>query len=181
MKSLIKNDKAFHPVISGIMVIAIVGITIGILIMTYSSISDSVTPATYDSYGESINDSSAIATVGEAQTLTKTIGSIDGVTPYSMVVTNSSKTFVLGTDYNVSISGNSINVSGAQSGKMDKNLSYGVTYDYVGDGSTTLAKIDANVYKGFDLGSIAPIVLAAGLIITIVIGFAGLVMGGGRD
>ena len=47
--------------------------------------------------------------------------------------------------------------------------------------NASIAKINANIYKGFDLGSIAPIVLAAGLIITIVIGFAGLVMGGGQQ
>jgi len=43
--------------------------------------------------------------------------------------------------------------------------------------NASITKINANIYKGFDLGSIAPIVLAAGLIITIVIGFAGMVMG----
>lgn len=50
-----------------------------------------------------------------------------------------------------------------------------------GNDNTSNATIDTitnNVYKGFNLGSIAPIVLAAGLIITIVAGFAGMVMGG---
>jgi hypothetical protein len=46
-----------------------------------------------------------------------------------------------------------------------------VTYDYQTDGTASVRKIDTNTYKGFDLGSIAPIVLAAGLIISIVVGF----------
>jgi hypothetical protein len=90
---LIEDYRAFHPVITGVVVLAMVGIVFGIMVMVYSNIQTNITG----------NDDASNATISQVNT---------------------------------------------------------------------------NVYKGFNLGSIAPIVLAAGLIITIVIGFAGMVMGG---
>jgi hypothetical protein len=89
---MIDDFEAFHPVITGVVVLAMVGIVFGIMVMVYSNVETNITGTT------------AAA-------------------------------------------------------------------------NASIAKVNANIYKGFDLGSIAPIVLAAGLIITIVIGFAGLVMG----
>ena len=47
--------------------------------------------------------------------------------------------------------------------------------------NASIAKISTNVYKGFNLGSIAPIVLAASLVITIVLGMVGAMYVGGRS
>ena len=38
--------------------------------------------------------------------------------------------------------------------------------------NTSITTLNTNVYQGFNLGAITPIVLAAGLIITVVLGFA---------
>lgn len=92
---MIDTFQAFHPVITGVVVLAMVGIVLGIMIMVYSNVETNI---------EGVNEAS----------------------------------------------------------------------------NNTIDKINANVYKGFDLASISPIVLAAGLIITIVIGFAGMVMSPGQ-
>jgi len=92
---MIDDARAFHPVITGVVVLAMVGIVFGIMVMVYSNIESNI---------EGTSDAA----------------------------------------------------------------------------NASITKINDNVYKGFNLGSIAPIVLAAGLIITIVIGFAGMVMGGGQ-
>jgi len=93
---MIDDVRAFHPVITGVVVLAMVGIVFGIMVMVYSNVETNIT------------------------------GTTDAA-------------------------------------------------------NASITKVSANIYKGFDLGSIAPIVLAAGLIITIVIGFAGMVMGGGQQ
>jgi len=94
-EEMIADFKAFHPAITGVVVLALVGIVFGIMVMVYAAIEP--------------------------------------------------------------------NIKGTSAAS-----------------NTSITTINANVYSGFNLGAIAPIVLAAGLIITIVIGFAGMVMGGGR-
>jgi len=178
MKSIAKDEKAFHPAIIGIIIIAVIGITIGILLMSYSSISQNVRPATFKT---ATNENfSLVTTTPESswQALAHTVGAsaTDPTLPYSLTLKNSTQTFVRGTDYNVTVANSSLQVRDPLNGTI-----LNVTYDYEGAGTASLDQIDSNTYKGFDLTSIAPIVLAAGLIITIVIGFAGMVMGGGRE
>ena len=42
--------------------------------------------------------------------------------------------------------------------------------------NATIATVSDNVYKGFDLGSIAPLIMGATLVITIVLGMVGAFM-----
>jgi len=39
--------------------------------------------------------------------------------------------------------------------------------------NASIVKVSGNVYKGFDLGSIAPLIMGASLVITIVLGMVG--------
>lgn len=47
--------------------------------------------------------------------------------------------------------------------------------------NATIATVSSNVYKGFDLGSIAPLIMGATLVITIVLGMVGAFMYRGRE
>ncbi len=171
MKSIIKNDKAFHPAIMGIVMITIVAIVFGMMVMVYSNISSQILPNTFDTKSEAFNDTGATT---DWTVLSETIASEDGSTAYSIQAKNNSETFYDGIDFNTTISNNSVLISN-KAGSMLRNVSYTFDYSYEGAGTESARKIDSNEYKGFDLGSIAPIVLAAGLIITIVIGFGAMV------
>jgi len=173
MKSIIKDNKAFHPAIYGIMIIAIVGIIFGIMTMVYSNVSSVVIPTTFDSSSESFNDTGSTT---DWTVLSNTIASEDGVTAYSITAANSTETFYNGIDFNTTISNNSVLISN-KAGSMLRNVSYTFSYSSEGLGTNSARTLDSNQYKGFDLGSIAPIVLAAGLIISIVVGFAAMTMG----
>lgn len=173
ISKMLKNTNGFHPVIMGVVILAIVAIVLGVMIMTYSNITDAVRPSTFKSYTETMNDTSAQASLTYNATYYP-IGTDDDLTAYSMVITNATKTLVLNTDYFVFVGNSTVRFSAD-----DKNKSNTLVYDSKQGGTTSLDKIDTSMYKGFDLGSIAPIVLAAGLIISVVIGFA--VMVGKRD
>jgi hypothetical protein len=172
ISKMLKNSDGFHPVIMGVIILAIVAIVMGIMIMTYSNISQAVLPSTFKSTTQVIEDKTNIGVLTWV-TLTQTIGSTDGLTPYSLTVTkNGTSTLVLGTGYNITIANNTINPAPG-----NKNASLSITYGSQQGGTTSFNKVDTNMYRGFDLGSIAPIVLAAGLVISVVIGFAAMTLG----
>jgi len=93
---LMDDDRAFHPVISGVVLLGIVGIILGVMVMIFAEVDPNI------------------------------------------VGTNA-------------------------------------------DANTSIAKVKSNVYKGFNLGAISPLIMAAGLVITIVLGMLGSLYMGGRS
>ena len=160
------------------MIIAIVGIVFGILVMTYSEIDTVTREATWDSivdqdknFTQNTWDYKFVNSTWTS--FNNTLASVTGV-----VISNATFTGVVDTDYELNLTTSKYEfTSFAYGGRFVNNSTYYIDYSADSDGTASINKVSANTYKGFNLGSIAPIVLAAGLIISIVIGFAGIVLG----
>lgn len=175
MKSPFKDNKAqtnTNSLVIGVVVLAVVAMVLGIMVMVFAEME----PSFLDSASSSIADETwnSSAPQGTAVTLTYTLAQTPNV-----VISNASGTFTETTDYVVYVGNSSLaTVSG---GGMANNLEYDVDYSYQDEGYITMNKVNTNVYKGFNLSSIAPIVLAAALVITIVLGMVAAMYVGRRD
>ena len=173
MKSLFKDNKAqTNSVVFGVVTLAVVAVVLGLMVMVFAEME----PNFMDSASSSIADETwnSSAPQGTAVALTYTLAQTPNV-----VISNASGTFTETTDYVVYVGNSSL--ATVVGGGMANNLEYDVDYSYQGESYVTMGKVNTNVYKGFNLSSIAPIVLAAALIITIVLGMAAAMYVGKRE
>jgi len=175
MKNFGSDNKAASPVISAVILLTIVALMFGIMVMVYSPIQKSTLEGTFrTSVNNTWNDTTAQATVTWLS-LGNTLASSNDATAYSITVVNStSVTLTQGQDYNVTVSNSTMAVKASAA---QKNKTMTVTYSYEPTGSTTQRTLATNQYSGFNLGALTPIVLAAGLIITVILTFAVTVRG----
>lgn len=159
-----KDEKAQSDVINSVIVLGVVGIAIGIMVMIFAAMEPTIL-------------GSAAETMSETW-LTTNNGSYDAVNytmydPPSVVLYNGTTTFTEGVHYTVSASNSSIVYPYPVDGSYIQNGTvYYIDYKYQGTGYASVAGVNENVYKGFDLGSIAPLIMGATLVITIVMGMA---------
>lgn len=165
-----KGQLTNNPVIMGIMVLMMLGIVLGIVVMVYAELDPIIIDASADEMvGETMNWS----TPDSWNVTTNTLARTPRVSVY-----NASYTGVETTDFVVAFANSSIQlVSG---GGLTNESEYSVDYDYQGTAYASAEKVNANVYKGFNLASISPLVMAAGLIISIVLTMLGAFYFGGR-
>ena len=170
MKNLGSDEKAFHPVISAVILFTLVALVLGIVVMVYAPIQQSTLEGTFrTSTNTTFNDTSAQATVTWLY-LGNTIASSNDATAYSISVVNStSVTLTQGQDYNVTVANSTVSIKASAA---QKNKTMAITYSYEPTASATQRTLATNQYSGFSLGALTPIVLAAGLIISVIIGFA---------
>ena len=166
-----QSGQVTHPVILGIVTIGVVAVLFGVMVMINAEIETSVMDsADLRICHEDWNSSVAGTWVGVTY----------GMTPYPEVnVFNATTTFTEGSDFEVRTSDSTIRTINGTT--MLVNASFQIDYNSVTPGYESAAKIEANIYKGFNLGSIAPIVMAAALVITIVLGLVGAMYVGRRE
>lgn len=166
-RNLVKEEKAQANVINGVVTLGIVGIIFGIMVMIFASLD----PIILDSSASVITETFTTGASPAYVTLNYTM-----VEDHRVVLYNSTATFVDGTDYNVSWANSSIRIGDPNIRDMENSSVYDIQYRYQGDGYSSVATVNANVYKGFDLGSIAPLIMGATLVITIVLSMVGAFM-----
>lgn len=161
----LKNDSGDSNIIAGIIGLGVVGVIIIVMVMIFSNIE----PSVLDSAADSATDETwNCSTLGSHVATTYTFARTPGV-----VITNTTVTFTETTDYIVNANSTIQSVIG---GTMLVDTEYDLDYNYQGAGYNSVEVTSGNVYTGFDLQSIAPIVLAASLIIGIIMLLAGGVM-----
>lgn len=171
MKSILREEKAdSSALISGVILFTVLAVVFGIVIMIYANTSPTILAGSFHTAtAESFNNSGPPNTW---TALANTIGSTGGTTAYSISIYNATETLVQGTDYNVTVANSSVLIIPAK-----RNLTYSATYAWEDSGASTVRSVNSNTYQGFNIGSVIPIVIAASLIITIVLGFAGMILG----
>jgi len=178
MQNILKDERAIHPAVTGIIIVALVGIMLGLMVMVYAPTSDATLKGTFRTTTNStFNDTSATGSTGVWIIVSPALASADSSTVYSITMNNATETFVLGTDFNASYSNSSVQISHTAGGPL-KNTTNTIVYSSEGTGVTTQRSVTTNMFSGFNMSAIAPIVLAAGLIITIVVMFTGMVLSG---
>lgn len=168
-RSLVKEEKAQTNVIAGVVTLGVVGILIGIMVMIFASIE----PTILESSATTIYDSATSPSSSTVGGLTLNYTMIDATT---MRVYNATDELSINTDFWGYAANNTILFADPGVSDVEASAEYTVTYDGAGDGYSTVSGVNANVYKGFDLGSIAPLIMGASLVLTIVLGMVGAFM-----
>lgn len=167
-----KGQLTNNPVITGIMVLAMLGIILGIVVMVYAEMDPIILDASSTEVtAEAVNWTA----VNTWNVTTFTMAQLPHVSVY-----NATYTGIENTDFNVSVANSSIQL--VNGGTLDNATEYSVDYSYQGEAYISAGKVSSNVYKGFNMASISPLVMAAGLVISIVLGMLGsMYLGGRRD
>ena len=158
----LKNESGDGNIIAGVIGLGVVGIVIIVMVMIFSNIE----PSVLDSAATVATDETwNCSTIGSFVAPTYSFARTPGVE-----ITNSTVTFTETTDYIVYSNNTIQSVIG---GTMIADTEYNLDYNYQGAGYNSVEVTSGNVYTGFDLQSIAPIVLAASLILGIILTLAG--------
>ena len=171
MSRSLRNDNKAQlntPMVSGVVMLGIAGIIFALMIMIYANVQPE------------LQENSCKPIVGESWTAPANNSSL--AVTYTMCATPAftiSGSAVVATDYTVHSANSSI-VNLYTDGLIEGTV-YSVSYLSEGTGYTSANKISTNMYKGFDLGSIAPLIMGASLVITIVLGMVGAFAYSRRD
>jgi len=167
-----KGQLTNNPIIIGVMILAMLGIVLGIVVMVYAEIDPIILDAaSYEAVDES-------TTWNFTDSIFHTVDNTMAAEPH-VTISNTTNTLTEDTEYIVHIANSTIEAS---SSLMLNNSAYDIDYSYQGDAYSSAETVSSNVYKGFNMASISPLVMAAGLIISIVLTMLGaMYLGGRRD
>lgn len=161
------EEKAQTNVIAGVVTLGVLGILIGVMVMIFSGIE----PTLLDSSAVTLTDElTSPATFPAYLAMNNTMIENHNVNIYN------SSTVLASTDFTVYWGNSTICMSDPGTSDVQASTAYIVTYTGQSTGYASVEGVNENVYKGFDLGSIAPLIMGASLVITIVMGMAGAFM-----
>lgn len=163
------EEKAQTNIIQGVIVLGVVGIALGIMVMIFAVME----PTILESSGTTIYDAATSPADPATGGLTLNYTMIDATT---MRVYNATQELSINSDFWAYEANNTVLFADPGVSDVEASVAYTVTYDGAGDGYTSVQGVNANVYKGFDLGSIAPLIMGATLVISIVLGMVGAFM-----
>jgi len=169
-----------NTVISGVIMLGIVGIIFAVMLLIYANVQPELVA------GSCTTPIIAESITGVANGSDMTPGHTMCASPY-LTMWNATITYTDGNEISVFPANNTIHNNCATGGVtnyaecVEAAHTYSVSYTAEGLGVTSAEKVASNMYKGYDLASIAPLIMGATLVISIVLGMLGAFAYSRRD